>query len=126
MKASDLKAGMFCIVDRNHSGKKSLCLVMSGIHSEDDDLSVISFAGAESYCPVRSLLNKELLIVFKVENNYDADRALRLRGVPTIDDLKIYRFTILYDKDSKLSTIQARIDTLQLELDQLTQELNSL
>jgi len=126
MKASDLKAGMFCIVDRNRSGNKSLCLVMSGIYPEDGDLNVISFTGAESYCPVRSLLDKELLIVFKVEKRSDADRALRLRGVPTIDDLKIYRFTILYDKDSKLSTIQARIDTLQLELDQLTQELNRL
>lgn len=126
MKASDLKAGMFCVVDRNRSGNKSLCLVMSGIHPDGDDLNVISFVGAGSWCPVRSLLDKELLIVFKVENNYAADIALRLRGVPTVDDLKSFGFTILYDKDSKLSTIQTRIDTLQLELDQLTQELNSL
>jgi len=123
MKMSELKVGMFCVI--NEEGIDHLCVILPSPYDNDDRLVFTSITG-QCYGMVDNADNRDLSLVFSPRSNYDLCRTLQGKEVPTVDDLSSDCFEILYVKDDKASKIQARIDTLHSELNQLTQELNSL
>lgn len=124
MKMSELKAGMFCVI--NEHGVDNYCIVTPSTKAPHSETPSFAAIVGEAYGDIGNHYMRTLVMAFTCHHNYTLRNALRFDKIPSANDVENFGGKILYVKDDKASKIQARIDTLHSEINQLTQELNSL